>query len=40
MDEYTIQLIDNARSLYKDIVVGANSRITRGQKLWISSSKL
>jgi|HubBroStandDraft_6_1064221.scaffolds.fasta_scaffold554835_1 hypothetical protein len=34
MDEYTIQLIDNARSLYKDIVVGANSRITRGQRLW------
>lgn len=34
MDEYTGHLIDAARSIYKDVVTGKDSRITRGNILW------
>jgi hypothetical protein len=34
MDEYTAQLIEAARSTYKDVVAGKDSRITRGSVLW------
>src|SRR5262252_2212358 len=34
MDEYTKQLIEGARSTYKDIVAGDDSRIQRGKVLW------
>ena len=36
MDEYTDRLIEDARSTYKDIVAGDQSRITRGKVLWDS----
>jgi hypothetical protein len=34
MDEYTKQLIEDARATYRDIVSGRDSRITRGSVLW------
>ena len=34
MDEYTKQLIADARALYQNIVTGNNSRIVRGAQLW------
>ena len=34
MDQYTSNLIEAARSTYKDVVTGTNSRITRGNVLW------
>ena len=34
MDEYTGRLIDEARSTYKDVVAGKDSRIMRGKVLW------
>ena len=34
MDEYTKQLIEEARATYKDVVAGDDSRIQRGKILW------
>lgn len=34
MDEYTSRLIDDARATYKDVVIGKDSRISRGNVLW------
>jgi hypothetical protein len=34
MDEYTKQLIEGARAMYKDVVAGDDSRIHRGKALW------
>src|SRR5262249_53875697 len=34
MDEYTKQLIEGARTIYKDAVAGDDSRIQRGKVLW------
>ena len=34
MDEYTKQLIANARDTYEDVLTGSGSRIVRGSVLW------
>ena len=34
MDEYTKELIESARAMYKDVVAGDDSRIQRGKILW------
>jgi hypothetical protein len=34
MDEYTKELIESARAIYKDVVAGDDSRIQRGKILW------
>lgn len=34
MDEYYKNLIEDVRAIYRDIVTGPNSRITRGAVLW------
>jgi hypothetical protein len=34
LDEYTKQLIEDARATYKDILTGKDSRIQRGKVLW------
>jgi len=34
VDDYTKQLIDDARTTYKDVVAGNDSRIQRGKALW------
>jgi hypothetical protein len=34
MDEYTTQLLEDARAAYQDVVTGKDSRIKRGTVLW------